>query len=126
MHDDTLADTADGALRLIEMTGCENLRLNYQPSARVSGEDPLERLRKVRKYVVHCHAQNFRRLGDDQGQEPIRSPLRDGLVDYCKVVNLLRDANYTGWIAIEFAHTEGDGKYRAVAEDLQFLLELLS
>ncbi len=126
MHDDTLADTAAGALRFLERVGCDNLRLNYQPSARVQKEKPLERLEKVLDYVVHCHAQNFKRLGRDEGDEPVRCSLRDGVVDYRRVVDLLRGAGYRGWFAVEFAHTEGDGKFRAMAEDRAFLEKLLS
>lgn len=126
MHDDTLADTAAGALRFLEMVGCDNLRLNFQPSARSRKEKPAERLRKAVGYVVHCHAQNFKRLSRSEGEEPVRAPLRDGLVDYRDVVGKLRSAGYQGWIAVEFAHTEGDGKCQALADDLAYLCELLS
>lgn len=126
MHDDTLADTSDSALRLLDMVGCENLRLNYQPSAREGCEDPVERLAKVIDHVVHCHAQNYSRLGRPDGVEPQRSPLRNGLVDYRKIVECLLGAGYTGCIAVEFAHAEGDGKRKAMAEDLAYLTRLIS
>ncbi|MCD6351030.1 MAG: sugar phosphate isomerase/epimerase [Armatimonadetes bacterium] len=125
MHDDTLADTAASALKFVEMVGCENLGLNFQPSARVRREKPLERLEKVIDHVVHCHAQNFYSLGTADGVEPKRAPLREGLVDYKEVVALLKSANYQGWIAVEFAHTEGNEKNQAIAEDLVYLTELL-
>ncbi len=126
MHDNTLADTADSTLRLIEEVGCDNFRVNYQPSAIEGMEDPIQRLEKVLPYVVHCHAQNFSCLGRPDGVAPQRSSLREGLIDYREIVERLLAADFKGWIAVEFAHTEGDGKFAALAEDLEYLTELLS
>ncbi len=125
MHDDTLADTADSALRIIEEVGSEALRLNYQPSAREGMEDPVERLEKVLPYVVHVHAQNFAKLAKRDGSPPARAPLGMGLIDYEQIVSLLLANGYNGAIAVEFAHVEGEGKKAALRNDLQFLTELL-
>jgi 3-dehydroshikimate dehydratase len=125
MHDHTLADTAASALRLVQAVGYDNFRLNYQPSAFEGSEDPLRRLDKVLPWVAHCHAQNFARLGRPEGPGPQRAPLRAGLVDYARLVARLRAARYRGWIALEFAYQEGDGKAQALAEDLAYLCSLL-
>lgn len=126
MHDDTLCDTAKSARRLVEEVGCENFRLNYQVATRRGGENPLERLKKVCDYVVHVHAQNFSRLATADGEGLKRAPLRDGLVDYAALVSFLRRKGYTGWVSVEFAPVEGDGKVEAVAADLAYLRELVN
>lgn len=125
MHDDTLCDTAQSACRLVEEVGCDNFRLNYQVATRRGCENPLERLKKVCDYVVHVHAQNFFRLSTADGEGLKRAPLRDGLVDYGALVPLLRRKGYTGWISVEFAPVEGDGKVDAVAADLAYLRRLV-
>jgi len=125
MHDDTLADTADSALRLVEEVECDNFRLNFQPSAWQRDEDVLQRLEKVLPYVVHCHAQNFSKLATGEFDGFKRAPLRDGLLDYRAIIDKLLSAGYTGWISVEFSPVEGDGKMKALADDLAFLRELL-
>ncbi|MCX7598121.1 MAG: sugar phosphate isomerase/epimerase [Armatimonadetes bacterium] len=125
MHDDTLCDTADSARRLVEEVGCDNLRLNFQVGARQGCEDPVERLKKVCDYVVHVHAQNFFQLSTANGDGPKRAPLGEGIVDYETLISLLRQRGYTGWISVEFASVEGDGKTEAIAADLAYLRRLV-
>lgn len=125
MHDDTLCDTAHSARRLVEEVACDNFRLNYQVATRQDGEDPLERLKIVCDYVVHVHAQNFSQLLTEDGEGLKRAPLRDGLVDYAALVEALRQKGYNGWISVEFAPVEGDGKAEAIAADLAYLRELV-
>ena len=125
MHDDTLADTADSARRLVEEVDCDNFRLNFQPSAWERDEDVMQRLEKVLPYVVHCHAQNFSKLATGEFDGFKRASLRDGLIDYRAIVDTLVEAGYCGWISVEFSPVEGDGKLGALADDLAFLKEVL-
>lgn len=125
MHEDTLCDTADSARRLVEEVGCDNFRLNFQVASTRGCEDPVERLKKVSDYVVHFHAQNFYQLSTATGEGLKRAPLREGIVDYRRLISLLQRKSYTGWISVEFASVEGDGKTEAIAADLAYLRQLI-
>ncbi len=124
MHDNTLCDTGASARRLVELVDRDNFRLNFQLAALDYGESALERLKQVLPYIVHMHAQNYQRVRS-RGNEVRRVPLADGVWDYRTVVEKLREANYAGYIAVEFSSADGDGKLPSLARDLQFLRSLV-
>ena len=124
MHDDTLADTGESCLRLLEAVDRENFGMNYQVSDRARPETPLQRLNAVLPHVVHCHIQNFVNLTNGEGERVRRAAISEGLVDWQPLLERLVDKKYRGYYALEFAAREGDGKREALAQDLSYLKSL--
>jgi len=124
MHDDSLADTAASALRLLEQVDRDNFRLNFEVSTRLRSETPAQRLAAVLPFVVHTHLQNFSAYAGADGEKPKWAPISDGLVDYLPLLELLCDHGYQGCYALEFAAREGDGKRESLAQDLAYLKSL--
>jgi 3-dehydroshikimate dehydratase len=121
MHDDTLADSADAALRLLEAVDRPNFKLNFEVSHRATPEPPQERLSRVLDHVVHLHLRNFTTYATENGERANWAPLADGLVDYYPLLDTLATAGYQGCYAVEFACREGNGKREALAADLSYL-----
>jgi sugar phosphate isomerase/epimerase len=124
MHDDTLADTADSALRLLQDVGARNLGVNYQVARSPNAEDAHARLRAVLPYVVHLHAQNHRPSRRSLDGRTELAPLSRGLVDYRAIVRALHGAGYRGFVHIEFVPPSGGDKVKALAADYRFLRSL--
>lgn len=120
MHADTLADTAQSALRLMREVGRDNFRLNFQVASIEDGVTPEQRLVETLPWVAHVHAQNYERL-PATGEALERAPLATGAVDYRGLIGMLKDFGYCGCVAVEFAHTEQSGREEALAEDAAFL-----
>lgn len=124
MHDNTLADTGPTALQLVERVNRPNFRLNFQASTNFE-ENQFERLDLVLPYVVHVHCQNFLPAGQSGGHEGYRrTQLSEGFVDYSVLAERLRQADYQGHVAVEFAAEEGDGKESSLKRDLEYLAAL--
>jgi 3-dehydroshikimate dehydratase len=121
MHDNTLADTAKSALRLVEEINRPNFRLNFQVSTNLT-EDQFVRLETVLPYVVHVHCQNYVK---GTGHEPYkRITMGEGVFDYRELMARLNEADYRGHVGIEFAAEEGAGKEASLKKDLDFLCSL--
>jgi sugar phosphate isomerase/epimerase len=123
MHDDTLADTGATARRLVELVGRSNFRLNFQPGS-LEHEDQMARLDAVLPFVVHVHCQNFRYADTGVGRKQTRVHLDEGVINYASLLGRLRDVGYEGYLAVEFAADEGEGKEHALHRDLSFLQSL--
>jgi sugar phosphate isomerase/epimerase len=121
MHGQTLADTTDGALQLVERVARDNFRLNFQVSCHNDGQTPEERLAAVLPWVSHVHAQNYQSLAPNAADTARRAPLAAGIVNYRRLLGMLRDAGYTGCVAVEFAYDETGDKGQAMAHDAKFL-----
>ena len=123
MHDNSLADTGASARRLVEEIGRDNMRINFQIGT-TTEDPPMERLEAVLPYVVHVHCQNYLELLTNNRQKLQRVPLSEGVVDYRPLIERLRESGYDGCLAVEFAHTEGEGRAAALAADRLFLESL--
>jgi len=121
MHAGTVADTAEGAVRLMQEVGRDNFRLNYQVSAHDDGQSPEERLQATLPWVSHVHAQNYETLAGQPADPVVRAPLASGVVKYEPLVSMLKDAGYRGCLAVEFAHDEQKGREEALTADAAFL-----
>ncbi len=104
--------------RLIETVGSEAIRVNYDPAnlviwpallAKRRGEEydrdlamiqfePVEGVKTLGEFVVHCHAKDAIVKCDGQHQEV---PLGTGWIDFERWTSLLDEAGYTGFYAIE-------------------------
>ena len=119
MHTNTLADTAASARRLVEEVGRGNFGLNYQPLPSLD-DDALKRLKRVLPYVFHLHAQNYAALnGDPERIE--RAGLADGVIDYVPLMDILREHDYDGYLAVEFSPSNVEDKRAAVLRDCIYL-----
>ena len=124
LHENTLLDTSDNALRAVAEVERDNFRLTYTAGSRASGESAEVRLCKVLPHVAHVHARNFAALSPRADVPPMRAPLGQGLVDYARLADRLRSVGYEGYIAIEYAHKDGDAKKTCLAADLEYLRTL--
>lgn len=108
MHADTLCLTPEGVLRVIEMTGAGNLKLNYQVGN--FAEPDVERdLALCGDHVVMVHAQNFRPSCCDPAKLN-RSLIERGNVDYDKVCSILAQHGFRGYVEVEFLKGENDSE----------------
>ncbi len=125
MHCATLCATAEGCLRVLELCGSPNLKLNYQVFD--SRNPDLERvIGMIGPHVVNVHAQNHR----ISAREPDKLELcliREGLVDYDKVLSLLADHGFRGYVEAEFLKGENEGEDAMLAslrKEAEYLREL--
>ena len=124
MCDDTLADTGESALRLLEAVDRENFGLTFHVSGRPRPETPEQRLEAVRNRVVNLHLQNFHNLTESDSERPRRAPIGEGLVDWYPLLEMLSESGYRGYHALEYACCEGNGKREALAADLGYVKSL--
>lgn len=129
-HENTLTDRLEGAERLLERVGRDNLGLNYQI---VQGEDTAvvgQGIRRVGQHILNVHAQNVQRQPDGSFR---RADLRTGDVDYRQLVAALGEVGFEGYLEIEFVRrgTQQEGlsapeKESALRADYEFLREILT
>lgn len=105
--------------------------VQYDPSnAVVAGDDPVELLQQVAQRVVSMHASDrflvpgatLEDLKAAEGSEGYASILKHGVTgkglnDYASIFQILKNANYNGWISIE----DGMNGMDEMAESLAFL-----
>jgi sugar phosphate isomerase/epimerase len=120
MHNNNLTDTADTTLQLIQDVGLPGLKTYYQPCFRDDADDFYELGRLVGPHVVNVHAQNAKQLDNGRFEA---CPIADGIVDYQKIVEILKGCDYDGYLEIEFVH--GEDKLAALKNDKDFLEQLL-
>ena len=124
MRDESLADNAEAALRLLESVDRPNFKLSFEVSHRANGEPPRERLERVLDHVAHVHLRNLATYATDGGERAVWAPIADGLVDYYPLVEALAEHGYSGCYALEFASREGNCKRELLAADLAHLKSL--
>lgn len=110
LHHASIADTSDGVLRVIEMTGEPNVKTNPDlinglwatAELRESWRDALAKL--VDRMIL-WHVKNVQRvyLPEQKVAEFIEAPLALGDVDYRWAVRFAADRGFAGWISIEGA-----------------------
>ena len=125
MHDDTLADTADSSLRLLEQVDRPNFQLTFEVAHRPTEEKPEQRLARVLPHVVHIHLRNYASLAGEDGERVRWVAISEGVVDYLALIETLAEHHYKGCYALEFACREGNGKRESLATDLAYLKSLL-
>jgi len=83
------------------------LRVNYDTgNAYLAGEDPYEGLRAVSRLLVHVHAKDIsiRMSEAEKGKvtgTPVGCACGDGVIDWRKVVAILRQAGFSGVLSVE-------------------------
>ncbi len=104
-HPGSLMDTSRSTLKLLSMTGRENLKVNLQVPL-VDGEDIFVSAKKLGKYTSHLHAHNWRRKTKDEpwhwtGED--LTFLSEGDYNFKEFVSVLKSEGFDGYISIEHA-----------------------
>jgi sugar phosphate isomerase/epimerase len=103
----SISKSTQGLLRIATLVKSPFLRVNYDTgNAFLGGEDPYEGLKAVRELLVHVHAKD---ISFEQGEEergkvtgtPVGCACGDGVIDWAKVIGVLRDTGFEGVLSVE-------------------------
>lgn len=89
-----IVSRADDLLAIVRAIDSDWFGVNWD-SGNVEGPDPYGELAKLAPYAVT--AQIKTRIGGDGGRRP---------ADFARIVGILRDVNYRGWLALEYENEE--------------------
>jgi sugar phosphate isomerase/epimerase len=103
----SISKTTEGLLRIATLVDSPFLRINYDTgNAYLGGGDPYEGLKTVRDRLVHVHAKDisFRQSDVERGKvtgTAVGCACGDGVIDWAKVIAVLREADYDGVLSVE-------------------------
>lgn len=103
----SLSKTTAGLLRIATLVDSPWLRVNYDTgNAYLGGEDPYAGLEAVKDRVVHVHAKDIsiRHSEAERGKvtgTPVGCACGDGVIDWARVVGILRSAGFAGVLSVE-------------------------
>jgi sugar phosphate isomerase/epimerase len=103
----SISRTTEGLLRIATLVKSPRLRVNYDTgNAFLAGEDPYAGLQAVRHLLVHVHAKDIaiQQAEAEKGKvtgTAVGCACGDGVIDWAKVVTILREANYDGVLSVE-------------------------
>ena len=102
-HDNSLMDTSDATLKLIESVGCDNLKVNLQVPLNYGHEDIFESALRLKDHTIHVHAHNW------HGDWSNLTYLKDGDYNFVYFIDILKTGGFDGYISIE--HADHHGKH---------------
>jgi len=120
-------------IEIIENVGSPNFGINFDTGnfMRVQA-DPIEGMEKLAKYTFATHVKDLKPMHG----VPVTNwhffastPVGDGFVDNQKLAELLRDADYKGFLAVEidFLHPDyKENEDKAVAQSIKYLKKIAS
>lgn len=84
----------------LDSLGAKGLRVNYDPAnlVMVAGDDPVKGVYTLKDYIVHTHAKDGIKTGENAFLEV---PLGTGGVDFDAYLAALNDIGYKGYLTIE-------------------------
>ena len=103
----SISRTTEGLVRIATLVKSPWLRVNYDTgNAYLAGEDPYEGLRAVQHLLVHIHAKDIalRQAEAEKGKvtgTPVGCACGDGVIDWARVIAILREANFNGVLSVE-------------------------
>jgi sugar phosphate isomerase/epimerase len=103
----SISCTTEGLLRIATLVKSPRLRVNYDTgNAFLAGEDPYAGLQAVRHLLVHVHAKDIaiQQAEAEKGKvtgTAVGCACGDGVIDWAKIVTILREANYDGVLSVE-------------------------
>jgi sugar phosphate isomerase/epimerase len=103
----SLSKTTQGLLQIATLVESPWLRVNYDTgNAYLGGEDPYEGLKAVSHLLVHVHAKDISLVQSEseRGQvtgTPVGCACGDGVIDWARVISILREAGYEGVLSVE-------------------------
>jgi sugar phosphate isomerase/epimerase len=120
----SISKTTRGLLRIATLVDSPFLRVNYDTgNAYLGGEDPYDGLAAVAHLIVHVHAKDIsiRMSEAEKGKvtgTPVGCACGDGVIDWSRIIRILRDAAYTGVLSVECGTPEQATRSRAHLEAL--------
>jgi len=99
--------TTEGLLRIATLVDSPMLKINYDTgNALISGEDPYAGLEACGDRLIHIHAKDIsmEHASAEQGKvtgTPVGCACGDGLVDWRRVVTILKKHNFHGVLSVE-------------------------
>jgi sugar phosphate isomerase/epimerase len=103
----SISRTTEGLLRIATLVDSPMLRVNYDTgNAFLGGEDPYAGLEAVVDRVVHVHAKDIsvEYAEAEKGKvtgTPVGCACGDGVIDWGRVVGILRGAGFSGVLSVE-------------------------
>lgn len=95
-------DTAAITAEVIERTGSDALRINYDPGnvAWLLGRDPRDELERAAPYIANVHVKDLQEARTNDGQ-PVWVVPGEGIIDYRVHFAALQRMGYTGRVSLE-------------------------
>jgi len=99
--------TTEGLLKIVGLVNSPLLRVNYDTgNMYLAGGDPYEGLAAVSSLLVHVHAKDItvEHADAERGKvtgTPVGCACGDGVIDWQRVVSILRGANFNGVLSVE-------------------------
>ncbi len=103
----SITKRTEGLLRVATLVKSDFLRINYDTgNAFLGGEDPYSGLAAVLPLLVHIHAKDIsiRQAENERGKvtgTPVGCACGEGVIDWGRVVAILRKANWSGFLSVE-------------------------
>ncbi len=135
---ETGPETAQTLVSFLDSLHSTGVAVNLDPAnlVMVTGDDPVQAVHTLKRYIVHTHAKDGRKLYDKNPEAIygivaddvvtdaafIELPLGDGDVPFPKYLDALRAIGYTGFLTIE--REVGDKPVEDVRKAVAFLKNL--
>jgi sugar phosphate isomerase/epimerase len=103
----SITTTTEGLLRVAHLVESPMLRVNYDTgNAFLGGEDPYIGLKAVLPLLVHVHAKDIsiQHAEKEKGLvtgTPVGCACGDGVIDWARVLDILRAAHWSGVLSVE-------------------------
>jgi sugar phosphate isomerase/epimerase len=108
----SISKTTGGLLRIGSLVDSPMLRFNYDTgNAYLAGEDPYAGLQAVAGKLVHVHAKDItiQHAESERGKvtgTPVGCACGDGVIDWGRVIDVLRQARFDGVLSVECGTSE--------------------
>ncbi len=103
----SISKTTAGLLRIHGLVKSPFLKINYDTgNAYLGGEDPYEGLEAVKELLAHIHAKDIslQQADAERGKvtgTAVGCACGDGVIDWARVIQILREAGYRGVLSVE-------------------------
>ena len=103
----SISKKTEGLIRIATLVKSPMLGINYDTgNAYLAGEDPYAGLKAVASLVVHVHAKDISLEQADEERgivtgTPVGCACGDGVIDWDRVVTILRKAGFSGVLSVE-------------------------
>jgi sugar phosphate isomerase/epimerase len=103
----SITRTTEGLLKIAGLVDSPLLRVNYDTgNVYLAGGDPYEGLKAVTHLLVHVHAKDItmEHAAAERGKvtgTPVGCACGDGVIDWGKIISILRSVNFHGVLSIE-------------------------
>ncbi len=114
-HRNTLADSAQSVLRLMQEISDENLKVYWQPSVGMASEDNLKDLDLLLGYITNVHIFHW-------NADRSRCLLQDGIKDWKSYLDKLLSSKQNHYVMLEFVKDDSPENFLNDAKTLKGLL----